>query len=120
MELVGFQYVREDKLEANGWPISPELKAKGYVQKDNADGIPRWYVMPNKVLILVEDGKKRTKYDIYKNIMSIYPERKNMSLRLAQEVIIVIMNGTIELTFKNGEPYLIKKEPPKSRKKAKK
>lgn len=105
-ELVGFQYIREEKIDAHGYSISPELKAKGYVQKNNADGYPRWYVMPNKVLILIEKDGRRQKYDIYKNIMILYPERQKMSLKLAQEVIARIINGDIELMLVDGQPFL--------------
>lgn len=110
MELLGFYYdSRTDKIEAKGRPISQELLAKGYVQKDNADGIPRWYVMPNKVWIILRINGKEQKYNIYTNIMAIYPERSRISLKLALEVISKIMSGEINVEMKDGAPFLVRK-----------
>ena len=111
MELVGFFYDnREDKIEANGHPIPQSLVQKGYVQKNNANGEPRWYVMPIKVIIIMEINGENHKFNIYSNIMSIYPDRSRMSLKLAQEVIVRIINGDIEVTMRNGKPFLVEKK----------
>ena len=119
MELLGFYYEKSDiKIHANGHPISQELRNQGYVQKNNSNGYPRWYVKPNKVWILVEiDGKQR-KFNIAHNILAIYPERQRMTLKLAQDTFCLMVAGDIEFTLKDGAPYLIRKEHVKSRKKS--
>ena len=107
MELLGFYYdTRTDKIEANGYPIPKELVKKGYVQKNNANGEPRWYVMTNKVWIIVLNNGKEQKYNMYTNIMAIYPRRERISLKLVQEVISRILNGEIVIKIIDGKPFL--------------
>ena len=107
MDVLGFYYdTRTDKIDAKGYPIPDSLLAKGYVQKNNSDGVPRWYVMPNKVWILLLINGKREKFDIYTNIMAIYPERERISLKLAQEVMLRIFKGEIIVQLEDGKPFL--------------
>lgn len=120
MELMGFFYDNsEEKIEANGYPIPRHLAEKGYVQKNNADGVPRWYVMPNKVMIILNINGTNRKFNIYNNVMALYPNRSRISLKLAQEVIARIIQGNIEVTMKDGKPFLIEKAPKKAKRKGK-
>ncbi len=115
MELLGFIYDKPaEKISANGYPISRELLDKGYIQKNNSEGIPRWYVKPAKVWIYLEVDGVRKRYNIYENIMAIYPDRQRISVKLAQTVLAQIITGKIELYLvdgKNGkQPFLKMKE----------
>lgn len=110
MIILGYYYEQfKNKIHANGRPISRELINQGYTQKNNAEGIPRWYVKPNKVWILVQVDGERTKYNIYDNILYLYPERKRITLKLAHEVMCEILSGKIEFVLVNGKPHLIRK-----------
>ena len=114
MEVLGFFYEKaEDKIPANGYPITQDLLNKGYVQKDNIDGEPRWYVKRSKVWIILEINGGWKKFDIYNNIMAIYPGRQRITLKLAQEAIFDIINGKVNLIFRDGKPFLVKREPSK-------
>lgn len=109
MELLGFFYEKsEDKIAANGFPIPRNLLKDGYVQKDDSDGNPVWYVKPSKVWVSVEINGIRKKFNIYNNIMALYPERQRMTLKLAQDVIALIIAGKIELALRNGNLFLVK------------
>ena len=99
MQLKGFYYdTRTERIEANGYPIPEELKKKGYVQKNNYEGVPRWYVMPNKVWAIFDDEGTERKFNIYSYIMDSHPSRKRISLKLVQEVIMDILEGKIVAT----------------------
>ena len=109
MEVLGFFYERaEEKIPANGRPISRELTSKGYVQKNNTDGVPSYYVKPCKVWLYVEINGTRRKFNIAGNILAIHPERQKLSLKLAQDTVVDILNGDIDVTLKNGSPFLRK------------
>ena len=109
MEVLGFFYERaEEKIPANGRPISRELTSKGYVQKNNTDGVPSYYVKPCKVWLYVEINGTRRKFNIAGNILAIHPERQKLSLKLVQDTMANILNGDIDVTLRNGAPYLIK------------
>ena len=111
MELLGFYYEKSDiKIHANGHPLPHYLRDQGYVQKNNSDGIPRWYVKPNKVWLLVEIDGQLKKFNIAHNILAIYPERHRVTLKLAQDTICLIIAGKIEFSLKDGIPYLIRKK----------
>jgi len=111
MELLGFYYEKAaEKLSAEGKPISRELLEKGYVQKDNYAGVPRWYVKPCKVWVVTEVNGVRKNFNIYDNIRAIYPERKRITLQFARQVICQIIDGRIELVLRDGKPFLKKKE----------
>lgn len=120
MELLGFFYEKSDvKIHANGRPITQELINQGFTQKNNSKGIPRWYVKPNKVWIVIEIDGVRKKFNIYNNILAIYPERKRMTLKLAQDVIASIIAGNIELILVNDKPRLIRRDLGKGKNKRK-
>ena len=111
MELLGFFYEKsEEKIHANGHPISRELLKKGYTQKNNSNGVPRWYVKPNKVWVVLEINGERQKFNIYDNIMAISPGRERMPLKLAQDTICAILSGNIELVLRDSKPYLIRRD----------
>lgn len=104
-------YEESEQIEINRYTVIPDWKAKGYSIVYNSNGSPRHYVRPCKVWIYVKRNGKIMKYDIYGNIMAIYPERKNMSLELAQSVISKIITGEIDLTFRiEDKPYLVRKD----------
>lgn len=110
MELLGYLYEKpEDKIPANGRPITRDLMSRGYVQKNNVEGEPLWYVKRAKVWIYVNVNGEMKKFDIYSNIMSIYPDRKKMTPKLAQDVIFQIMSGDVEFILQHGDPWLIRK-----------
>ena len=109
MELFGFFYEHSDeKIPAEGKPRSRELIRQGFVQKNNAKGEPRWYVKPNMVWFLVELDGKIVKFNVYSQILDLYPERQRISLRLAQEVVEQVLKGKITINYKNGNLYLKK------------
>lgn len=111
MELLGFFYEKAaEKLPANGRQIPRELLDKGYIQKNNSEGEPRWFVKPCKVWIIVSVSGERKKFNIYDNIRAIYPERKRITLSFAQRVICQMIDGHIILELRDGKPFLIKKE----------
>ncbi|MBR2290087.1 MAG: hypothetical protein IJ867_05770 [Clostridia bacterium] len=112
MELMGFYYDnKEYKLPANGCPIPKELSDKGYVQKNNSEGVPRWYVKPNRVFILLNINGENQKFDIYSNIMALHPNRVNISLKLVHEVMAKILCGKILIEMKDGKPFLTEVQP---------
>ena len=110
MEILGFKYEKSDRIEAKGHPISRGLRDKGYTQINNLYGDPQYYVRPCRVWLFVLNNGKEEKWDIYSNIMAIYPNRQKMSLKLAQDVVFQIIAGTISFTIKKGKPFLIKPE----------
>ena len=117
MDILGFYYEQNlNKLHANGRPISRELKNEGYVQKDNREGVPRWYVKPNKVWLIVRNDGVRKNYDITLNILAIYPERQRVTLKLAQETVAKILTGEITFAIVNNKPYLLLNEKGKKKK----
>ena len=118
MEIKGFYYDNtQDAIRAYGAPIPQSLTEKGYTQKNDRNGVPAWYVVPCKVKVCIknDDGKQKN-YDIYSNIMALYPERKQISLKLAHEVWAKILTGDIILELREDQPYLTVK--PKKVKKA--
>ena len=111
-DLVGFHYDNSgERIEAHGYNIPKSLLDKGYVQKNDSDGVPRWYVCPCKVYIILDVKGQNRKYDVYKNIMALYPDRTRISLKLAHEVIKRIINGDIIVEFKEGKPFFYEKHP---------
>ena len=119
MELKGFYYDNSaEKIDANGYPIPQYLVDQGYSQRNDANGYPRWYVPRIKVIVIVDENGVERKFDIYNNIMALYPERKMISLKLVHEVIKMIIEGDILIVRVEGKPFLWKvKKPAKGRKK---
>ena len=111
IKLIGFMYEESEQIEINRYTTMPNWEEKGYSIVYSSNGSPRYYVRSYKVWIYVVHNGKKKKYDIYGNIMAIYPDRKIMSLELAQSVIAKIITGEIELTFRiEDNPYLIRKD----------
>ena len=109
MEVLGFFYEKsEDKIPANSRPITRELLNRGYVQKNNSKGEPRWFVKPCKVWLYMEINGTRRKFNIAGNILAIHPDRERISLKLVQETMVAIFNGDIDVILRNGAPFLMK------------